>query len=165
MDDGIRDLAARITRLEAREELRDLAARYCHAIDDRRFDELVGLFTADGSFATPWDRAEGHGLLREWFTTRIAHYEFTFHYPHSQLVEFADDEHASGVVSMHAEHGIDGTCKPAGLRYDDTYVRQDGVWKFASRALSFRYFLAWPEMAGGYHEGAVSGRPKKTGRF
>jgi hypothetical protein len=159
------DLAAKIARLEAREELRDLAARYCHAVDERRYDDVVALFAADGSFSTPWDRAEGRELLREWFTTRIANYEFTYHFPHSQVVEFADDDHASGIVMMHAEHGIDGVCKPAGLRYDDTYVREEGVWRFGSRHLSFRYFLAWGEMDGEFHEGAVSGRPKKTGRF
>jgi hypothetical protein len=153
------ELAARIARIEAREELRDLIARYCHLVDGRDFDGIVALFAPHGSFSTPWDRAEGHDALHTWFETRIAKYEFTYHFPHSQLVEFHGDDRATGVVSMHAEHGIDGVCKPAGLRYDDEYVRTNGVWRFASRHLSFRYYLAWSEMNGAFHEGAVTGRP------
>ena len=42
-------------------------ARYCHLIDDGRFDDVVALFTADGSFAFGDLAATGHAELRSWF--------------------------------------------------------------------------------------------------
>jgi ketosteroid isomerase-like protein len=42
-----------VAELIARESIRDLVARYVHAADRGRFDELAGLFTEDGVLALP----------------------------------------------------------------------------------------------------------------
>jgi hypothetical protein len=156
------DLLARITALEAREELRDLAARYCEFCDARDYDSFVGLFAVDGVLSTGirstvWTEARGRDDIREWLTTGLENITFTNTYPHSQVVEFQNAERATGVVHGHGEHGIDGTCMLASNRYDDVYVRQDGIWRFASRHITFRYNLMWPEMSGGYYESAITG--------
>lgn len=154
------DIATRLARLEARAEITDLVSRYFHGIDHRAFDTVARLFARDGRIETPSGLgATGTAALAEFFETRISNYELTYHYPHSVLVSLEDDGTATGIVDAHAEHGIGGTCVIAAVRYDDAYVIEDGIWRFARRALSFRYFLPWDELATGYREGAVTGRP------
>lgn len=71
------DLEARIKRLEDVHEIGQLRAKYCQHLDDGRWDELAGLFTADGRFvglSTATGRAElrtffanlPHGPLAAW---------------------------------------------------------------------------------------------------
>ena len=47
MDGELDDLRARIERIEATEQIRQLAARYALALDSRDVDALVALFVPD----------------------------------------------------------------------------------------------------------------------
>ena len=52
------------TRAEVVEGVRGAVAAYCHALDDGRTDDLVALFTPDGSSALPgMDPVVGHEQL------------------------------------------------------------------------------------------------------
>jgi hypothetical protein len=157
-------LPKRVARLEARFALQDLVANYFLRVDARTYDTLADLFTADGTFAFADMKASGRDGLLEFWKRRIANYEFTYHYLHSHVVTELGDDTAAGIVTGHAEHGIDGTCVLAALRYDDQYLCENGVWRIRVRQLSTRYFLPWNELAGNFHEGAVAGRPKDTTR-
>lgn len=154
------DVVARLARLEAKSEITDLVSRYFHGVDARAHDDVAGLFARDGRIETPSGLgARGTAALAEFFATRLSNYEFTYHYPHSVLLRLEDDDTATGIVDAHAEHGIDGTCVIAAVRYDDAYVREDGTWRFDRRTLSFKYFLPWDELGRSFHEGVVRGRP------
>ena len=154
------DLLRRLGRLEARAEIQDLVARYFHAVDARAYADVAALFARDGRIETPSGLgATGTAELTAFFETRLSNYELTYHYPHSELIRLTDDGTATGIVDAHAEHGIDGACVIAAVRYDDAYVMEDGAWRFARRTLSFRYFLPWDQLATAYREGAVKGRP------
>jgi hypothetical protein len=135
-------LAARLQRLEDREELRDLAARYCTTVDDRDLDQLVLLFASESVFGGARTvYARGRYEIKEFLSERLAAYGPTFHYPHTQVVEFMSDDEARGLVTAHAEHGLDGQLAIAGLRYHDVYAREDGAWRFRERMLHFQYFM------------------------
>ena len=55
--------------LIARESIRDLVARYAHAADRGRFDEVAELFTEDGVLELPGDRiAAGREAIRTFLT-------------------------------------------------------------------------------------------------
>ena len=157
-------LATKVARIEARFALQDLVANYFLRVDARTYDTLADVFTADGTFAFADMKASGRAGLLEFWNRRIANYEFTYHYLHSHVVSDLTVSNgtgtATGIVTGHAEHAINGTCVLAALRYDDQYVCQDGVWRIKVRKLSTRYFLPWNELAGNFREGAVSGRPK-----
>ena len=152
-------LAARIVALEAREQIRELAMVYCHRLDARDLSGVAALFSRDGVFVTPGTFAAGRADIEAFYTERMAKFEFTFHYPHTHVVVLERDGRATGVVTQHAEHGIGGACILAGLRYDDDYVREEGAWRFASRAISMSYYLRWDEMATEYRAGHIAGRP------
>ena len=64
MNGDLDDLRARIERLEATEQIRQLAARYALALDSRDVPTLASLFVPD---VTTGDGRVGREALAEWF--------------------------------------------------------------------------------------------------
>lgn len=152
MTENIPTLEERIRRLEDRAELRDLAARYCLAIDDRDIEELAALFTHDASFRSQDGimNAQGREAVLEQFRGRFAALKTTNHVAHEQLLSFGPDpDAASGLVTSHAEVWRNGRALICALRYRDSYQRHAGKWQFADRLLSFLYYLPAEEYAQG----------------
>ncbi len=152
-------LAARIRRLEIRAELSDLVARYGLLLDARDWDGAADSFAEAGVLGFHGGEVAGREALRRFYATRVGAFEFTFHYPHAPVFEITGEDRATGTVTGHAEHGTDGTCLLAAVRYEDEYVLEEGRWRFASRRIHSRYFLDWPEFATSFREGAVTARP------
>jgi SnoaL-like domain len=130
------NLEERVALLEARNELSDLVARYCHLIDGRDFAGASELFDEDASFTVPDERTTGRDAVRAFLQTQLERYEFTYHYVHSQVIDAIEGDRAHGVVDAHAEHGEDGTCVLAGIRYVDAYRRASASAVEASRRAS-----------------------------
>lgn len=143
----------RVALLEARYELSDLVARYCHLIDARDYTGASELFDEDASFTVPDQRTTGRDAVRAFLQTQLERYEFTYHYVHSQVIDAIEGDRARGVVDAHAEHGEDGTCVLAGIRYVDAYRRAASGWRFQERELQIRYFLPWEKLGTRYHRG------------
>lgn len=140
----ITDMRRALRRLQDRQELRDLTLRYCRAIDDSDWTALRELFTDRAEVPGAADGDEAVDLLRSVRST----YGRTIHTAHGQLVEFTDDNHATGMVPSHAELDIKGETVVCAMRYYDDYVREPAGWRFARRQLKFMYALSWPRMAG-----------------
>jgi len=58
-------------------------------------------------------------------------------------------DHATGTVLAHAELALEGTTYQVGLRYVDTYRREDGTWLFGSRTVCFLYFMPLGDLVNG----------------
>ena len=141
----------RLRRLEDREAIRELAANYCRAIDDRDLDGFVSLYT-DGCVHRQHDGSlllEGKAALREHYAARFLQYGFTLHTPHAHVIAFDGPDAAHGWVTGHAEMGLDGEGWLAAFRYADVYRREGGAWKFAKRELSTYYYLRMADLAEG----------------
>ena len=70
----------------------------------------------------------------------------SFHIPHSQTVTFVDDDTATGVVTAHAELGMDDGSFWVALRYHDDYRREDGRWRFHRRVVHQLYAMPLREL-------------------
>jgi SnoaL-like domain len=140
----ITDPARALRRLQDRQELRDLTLRYCRAIDDSDWAALRVLFADRAGIAGAPGGDETVDQLRAIRST----YGRTIHTAHGQLVEFTDDDHATGMVPAHAELDITGETVICAMRYYDDYVREAGEWRFARRQIKFVYALPWPRMDG-----------------
>ncbi len=137
------DLTRRIRHLEDRASLRDLVDRYCLAIDDSDWDALLDMFAADAVMA---GQTGGPAVVGQLRSIRSG-YGRTIHTAIAQVLEFADDDHASGVLTSRAELAIAGQTVFCAMRYLDDYVRVDGTWRFARRLIRFSYALPWADMA------------------
>lgn len=140
----IDDPARALRRLLDRQELRDLTLRYCRAIDDSDWDALRAMFAGRAGIAGVPGGDETVDQLRAIRST----YGRTIHTAHGQLVDFTDDDHATGMVPAHAELDIKGETMICAMRYYDNYVREADGWRFARRQIKFVYALPWPRMGG-----------------
>jgi len=141
------ELAARIERIESRQQIGDLLLHYCMACDDRDIEALVGCYAADGYFVSSDRRTVGHDAMRRQFTARLADFGPTYHVIHGAVVEFTGPETAAGTVLAHAEHMVDRGIVLAAHRYVDAYTRVDGRWLLQSREAKFYYVVPAEELA------------------
>lgn len=140
-----RDLAARIDRLESRFAIAELVAAYAEACDAHDIPRLMALFAEEIEIDSPSGllRARGKPAVEALFVALLRVRGPGFHWTHDHTVRFdpADPDRAAGRVLAHAETSPDGVHSLAALRYDDAYVRQGGVWRFARRSLAFLYYV------------------------
>jgi uncharacterized protein (TIGR02246 family) len=148
------DIAARLDRLEAESAIRALAARYCFAIDNHDLAAVADLFTADARVYSRdgvMDATGREAIIRQ-YEGRFAVLGPSNHVSHDHWIRFGDDpDRATGILSAHAELWRNETTMVTALRYDDVYRREDGVWRFQERALSFLYYVPladYPEILG-----------------
>lgn len=122
----------------------DLVGRYAAAIDDRRLDDAVGLFTRDGVLVTPSaPKHLGPTIThegREAIATEMAalhDFTATFHAVHAVVLDLVDADTATGRVSCTAHHLSAGEEKHRDLMwnlvYRDTYRRTTDGWRFVRR--------------------------------
>jgi hypothetical protein len=157
------DLGLRVQRLEAKQALTDLVANYCMLLDAGDLEGVAATFASAGTLETPGSSVSGRDDIMTFYTDRMSHFEFTYHYPHSHVVSSLEDQHAEGIVCAHAEHGLDGRCVVAAIDYRDVYAVEAGQWRFARRTLSMKYYLPLESMITAYRPGALSGRPALAG--
>jgi uncharacterized protein (TIGR02246 family) len=138
------DIATRLDRLEAESAIRALTARYCFAIDNHDLAAVADLFTADARVYSRdgvMDATGREAIIRQ-YEGRFALLGPSNHVSHDHWVHFGDDpDRAAGVLSAHAELWRNETTMVTALRYDDVYRREEGVWRFQERALSFLYYV------------------------
>lgn len=147
MDGTEPDIDDMVRRLADRFELQDLVARYGRYVDDRDLESLAGLCTEDVVFDSRTGPASGRDAVLAYYRDQLSTYTVTYHYAHSQTVDFLDADRATGVVQAHAELAIDGVGTQVGLRYHDEYRREAGVWRFRSRRADQLYALPMDELA------------------
>jgi hypothetical protein len=130
--------------------IRELVEAYAHCADRRDAKGQMALFTADSHFVVymnakdPKPSFELHS--REALAPVFAEqkqYDATTHFVGQSTILTLTSERGTGEAYCLAHHvtvkGGNRRLMLASLRYDDTYVKLDGVWLFAERLL----FVDW----------------------
>ncbi|MET7299426.1 nuclear transport factor 2 family protein [Embleya sp. NPDC005575] len=123
-------ITARLDRLEAHEQIRQLAARYALALDSRDVPALAALFVDD---VRTGDGGVGRDALARWFDPVLRPYGITFHLIGNHVIDPVDEDHATGVVYCRPEHEVGDLWVVMPMQYLDRYERRDGRWYFRSR--------------------------------
>src|SRR6201996_2701295 len=128
-----------MNKLEDKDDIRELLARYCFLLDGYHLREFAALFAADGEWISRNGTAKGPaaierllrglvpepapGARRKHFTTNI-------------IIELSGDR--ATVVSnfLVVRDSPGGPVIAVAGTYDDTVVKIGGKWKFRSRKLS-----------------------------
>ena len=139
------EIITRLERLESKEEIRELVSKYAEACDQQDLESLEKLFTLDAEFDSPNGMLKSKGrqniidMYLEVFKTRGP----SFHWTHDVRLTLNSKakDLANGVVYSHAETTRDGIVSLAAMRYDDTYAKEDSVWKFSKRVIHFFYYV------------------------
>ena len=115
-----------LSRLIALDQIRDLARRYAVYLDARDIDNLVSLYP---------ERIRE--VVRGQFEESLRSVGITFLHVGNHVVDFQDDEHATGIVYCRGEiqdGGIDSKRWIIHtIQYHDEYVRGEDRWVFKRR--------------------------------
>jgi hypothetical protein len=131
------DLEARIARLEALDEIRQLAAKYAVALDMRDFDAIANLFVED--VRVPGKR-RGRPALREWYDTEIRRTLLgSAHGVLGHVIDVHDSDHANGLVYSRNDLETEEAWVIELLAYLDSYERRNDHWYFVRRTPLFWY--------------------------
>jgi len=148
-------LLTRIDRLESRVAISEIVAKYCKSCDDRDVPLLRSLFTDDAVVRSDDGvmTSDGIDAVMKMYGGRFEVLGISAHWTHDHIIAFddTDPDRATGEIFGHAEAHRNGMTLVASLRYQDVYRREGGVWKFASRTLSFLYYVPvgeYPEALG-----------------
>ncbi|WP_341862035.1 nuclear transport factor 2 family protein [Gymnodinialimonas sp. 57CJ19] len=164
-DTDLNDIRARLDRIEAREEIRQLPSKYALALDMRDMDALVGLFPED---VRAGGGKVGRGALKAWFTQTLSQqFTGTSHHVGNQIIEFLDPDTAVGIVYSKNEHETGDEWVIMQMMYHDRYERIGERWYFRSRQPLYWYAtdlnkpplgnqkMRWPgrdPYEGGFHD-------------
>ena len=140
---NLQELEARLRRLEDRESIRELVARYGQVVDDRDITGVEALFTPDAVFRTRGGEMNAVGLaaVMDNFRGRFAAMTASNHFVHDHIITFESDDEARGFVNSHAEVVRHGQPLVVAMRYEDGYRRANGRWQFTAREVAFFYYV------------------------
>jgi uncharacterized protein (TIGR02246 family) len=124
--------------LDAREQIRDLVARYNANGDSGRFPQMLELFVPDAVVHIPSGSHRGRDEIEAMFTNAAtktgggdgARAAFIRHYTATLQIDLvsADDATSRSYYQVLTDRGLDHWG-----RYVDRYRRVDGRWLFAER--------------------------------
>ncbi len=138
-------MADEMTAIEqtvARDEIRQLAFAYADAVDRRDLDLLVSLYRPDVRFG---QYGEGAGGARAFFAESLSQIGMAVLLVANHLIEFdektdSNDPSDSGTPTAQGTVWAHGFIDDADegfiqqlIKYEDRYIRVDGVWKFTRR--------------------------------
>lgn len=129
---NLEELAARITRLEDLEAIKQLKARYCTICDENHdLDRITSVFSEDGV----WEgrgigHARGHAEIRELFKGFQRMISYSQHMVMNPIIH-VDGNDAKGVWYFFGAFTMrDGNqAKWQAARYHEDYVKVNGEWK------------------------------------
>jgi len=135
-------LAAKVKHMEDVQAIQDLLIAYGRALDSRDFKAYAALFSKDGSWSGGMGTVNGGPqAIYDFMTSRIGGgrggpptigWGSTYHIMSSFKIDVKGD---SGTAS--SRWAFVTAARGPGIqvagRYEDTLVREDGVWKFKSR--------------------------------
>jgi hypothetical protein len=126
-------LEERITRLEDIEAIKQLKFRYSHICDDMHNSKnIASVFASDGIWESEaFGVAKGHAEIEELFRGFEKMFSFSQHNMMNPIIE-VNGNSATGIwYIMGPWTQTEGNNETwMALRYDDEYIKVDGVWKY-----------------------------------
>jgi hypothetical protein len=142
-----------VRELVDRDEIRQLAERYGLAVDSKDLDTVARLFDAEANFGK-WGK--GPAAAKVFYDHVIRGFRSSMHLVANHVIDFDDDDHATGVVYCRAHHHYldPDHWSDLAFAYFDRYVRRDGRWGFESRTVR-----SWYRQAFGHPDIGAERRP------
>ena len=137
-------LEQKIQELADREEIRDLIATYAHRVAHGLSN--ADLFTDDGTYinrrtpGSPGTVVRGRKELDAHFIARPGAAGTAMPMIHNTLISINEDE-ASAICSIELRVSDNGTSTIASGYYQDRLRREDGLWKFVMRDVTFFHWV------------------------
>ena len=124
--------------LADKDAIREIMARYCHALDAGRFGEVAGLFLPQGEWTTDYGAAIGPAAIETLLRNTVplkGEGPQRKHYITNIIIALDGDTAeciSDYLVIRESGHGL---IPVMGGTYKDRFRRQDGRWLFARKEL------------------------------
>src|SRR5215813_3649751 len=128
-----------ISTADEKDAIRELMARYCHALDACRFGEVASLFAEDGVWTTTYGNARGRTQIETLLASVVpkpGEGPQRKHYISNIIVTLTSGDRASARSDYLVIRESPGGLIPVmGGTYLDDFVKRDGGWQFARKEL------------------------------
>jgi len=131
---------ARLQRLADKEEITAVLLEYGRALDDRDFAAYSGLFAADGEWVGGFGSVKGPANIKAFMEKNMGTAGNTsnnYHLMSNFVIKVSGDTATawSRWAFVQPQQSGGAVIAQAG-RYDDTFVKENGAWKFKKRVAS-----------------------------
>jgi hypothetical protein len=121
-----------------KDEIREVMARYCHALDSGRYGDVARLFTEDGQWTTDYDSAIGPAAIEAVLTRNVPRKgegPQRKHFIANVIIDLAGDAADARSDYLIIRESENGLIPVMGGTYLDKFAKVDGVWKFKRKEL------------------------------
>jgi uncharacterized protein (TIGR02246 family) len=124
---------------DEKDAIRELMARYCHALDACNFSEVASLFADDGEWTTTYGKALGRAQIETLLASvvpRPGEGPQRKHYIANIIVMLTGADRASARSDyLVIRESPSGLIPVMGGTYLDLFVKRQGAWQFARKEL------------------------------
>jgi len=142
MNDRDPAIDRKIRQLLDKDEIRDLAIRYCHLVRAQEIDKVVDLYSEDAGFELPQGleaglsgQHNGPSSIRASLVAGLPLYQ-PWPFVHNHMIEFLTDETARGWLHSEIRFGTQNLETGMIVAYEDDYIKEKGIWKFKHRKVN-----------------------------
>ena len=119
-----------------KDEIRELLARYCFALDADRFEDMAALFTADGVWETAFGTGTGRtGIAAQARGTATGTRPRRIHLTTNIVIDLDGDSATARSNWVVIQNSDAGPVIGSGGTYADRLVKVDGQWFFRHRTI------------------------------
>jgi uncharacterized protein (TIGR02246 family) len=128
--------------------IRDLVARYCHAIAEHDDAAWAATWAEDGAWLVLGAEVRGRAAVLEHYRKLVADVRWVVQVAHDGILEVEGDRASGRWLILEWLQWKDGRRGQNVGRYRDRYVREaDGEWRFSERRFQATY-LGPPDLSG-----------------
>ena len=125
-----------------KDEIRELLARYCFALDADRFEDMAALFTPDGVWETAFGTGSGReGIVAQACSIATGERPRRVHLTTNIVIDLDGDTATARSNWALVQNSAAGPVIGSGGAYADRLVKVDGRWFFKHRTIE-RYIKA-----------------------
>jgi uncharacterized protein (TIGR02246 family) len=132
-------LEARLQRLEDREQITQLLVDYGRHLDSRDLAAYAALFAADGEWVGGFGTVKGRANIQAFMQKSLGTGPSrggSYHVLSNFVITVSGDTATAWSRWTFVVPGERGAAIAQAGRYDDTFVRENGAWKFERRVAS-----------------------------
>ena len=119
-----------------KDEIRELLARYCFALDADRFEEMAALFAPDGVWETAFGTGSGRaGIVAQARSIADGPRPKRVHLTTNIVIEQDGDTATARSNWMLVQNTPDGPAIGSGGAYSDRLIKLGGCWLFQHRTI------------------------------
>ena len=129
-----------------RQALKDLVDTFSNLADEKRVAEQMALFTPDAQVNTYiggklFAEAKGTAEIEQVFSSFLAQFHSVYHLNGQHTVTFRSETEVEAInycaVKLVGEQDGKQVLQDHSVRYQDTYIKQDGKWLISQRIANF----------------------------